>query len=129
MTRDEWRALAESTPATRNQVGAIRREFERLGFGEAGRAERLWITGQLAQAPGQLATTHDLTTGQAGRVVGAMTACTSLQDLCAAADPGRAACQRARMRARLLRILAELTSPDSKSKTDGEVGQPLGAVR
>ena len=89
MTRDEWRAFAESTPATRNLVGAIRREFERLGFGEAGRAERLWITGQLAQAPGQLATTHDLTTGQAGRVVGAMTACTSLQDLYAGRGSGK----------------------------------------
>jgi hypothetical protein len=114
-TRAEWRAFAETAPATRNQVGAIRREFARLGFGEADRAERLRITAQLAQAPGQLTTTKDLTTGQAGQVVGALTACKSLGDLYAATDPGRTARQRARMRARLVRMLAGLTSPDSKA--------------
>lgn len=108
MTRDEWRAFAESTPATRNQVGAIRREFERLGFHEADRAERLRITGQLAEAAGQLATTKDLTTGQAGQVVAILTGCRSLRDLYAIVDPGRAARQRARTRARLVRMLAEL---------------------
>ena len=55
---------------------------------------------------GQLATTKDLTMGQAGRVVEALTGCRSLQDLYAAADPGRTARQRARMRARLVRVLA-----------------------
>ena len=115
MTRDEWRALAESVPATPNQVGAIRREFRRLGFGPADRAERLRITGQLAQADGQLATTKDLTMGQAGRVVGALTGCRSLPDLHAATDPGRTARQRARMRARLIRMLAGLTSPNGNA--------------
>ena len=115
MTRDEWRALADSAPATPNQVGAIRREFFRLGFGPADRAERLRITGQLARADGQLATTKDLTMGQAGRVVGALTGCRSLPDLHAAADPGRTARQRARMRARLVRVLAGLTSPNGKA--------------
>jgi hypothetical protein len=115
MTKDEWRAVAESAPATPNQVGAIRREFRRLGFGPTDRAERLRITGQLAQADCQPATTKDLTMGQAGRVVGALTGCRSLPDLYAAADPGRAARQRARMRARLIRILAGLTSPDSNA--------------
>ena len=33
MTRDEWRAYVDSAPATPNQVGAIHREFSRLGFG------------------------------------------------------------------------------------------------
>lgn len=115
MTRDEWRAFAESAPATPNQVGAIHREFSRLGFGAADRAGRLRITGQLARADGQLATTKDLTMGQAGRVVGALTECRSPRDLYAAADPGRTARQRARMRARLVRMLSGLTSPDSKA--------------
>jgi len=61
--------FAGSAPATPNQVGAIRREFERLGFGEADRPERLRITGHLARAGGQLASTKDLTMGQAGTVV------------------------------------------------------------
>ena len=61
--------FAGSAPATPNQVGAIRRVFERLGFGEADRPERLRITGQLARAGGQLASTKDLTMGQAGTVV------------------------------------------------------------
>lgn len=115
MTRDEWRAFADSSPATPNQVGAIHREFSRLGFRPADSSERLRITGQLARADGQLATTKDLTMGQAGRVVEALTRCRSPRDLYAAADPGRTARQRARMRARLIRILAELTSPTRKA--------------
>ncbi len=65
MTRDEYLAVLAETPATPNQVGAIVHECERLGL--ADRAERLAITAALAGLD-ELASTRDLTMGEAGRL-------------------------------------------------------------
>jgi hypothetical protein len=67
MNRDEWNQVLDTAPATPNQRGAIMREFARLGITD--RAERLAITAGLLGIV-DLASTHDLTMGQAGRLVG-----------------------------------------------------------
>lgn len=86
-TLAEYRARLDREPLTSNQLGRIHREFERLGFTPADRAERLRITATLARVPGQLATTKDLTMGQAGRVVGLMTGCGTAGELYALTEP------------------------------------------
>lgn len=87
-TLAEYRARLDREPLTINQLGRIQREFARLGFHERyDRAERLRLTAILAQVPGQLATTKDLTMGEAGRVVGLMTGCGTVRDLYALAEP------------------------------------------
>jgi hypothetical protein len=68
MTRDELNEMLATEPATRNQVGAIRREFERLGFREKDRAERLAVSAAMLEL-GSLGSTRDLTMGQAGCLV------------------------------------------------------------
>ncbi len=68
MTRDEWNAVLATEPATRNQVGAIHREFERLGFGEKDRAARLAISAAMLEFD-SLGSIRDLTMGEAGRLV------------------------------------------------------------
>lgn len=65
MTRDEWCAYAESTPATPAQVGAIVGEFERLGVVD--RAERLAISAELLGLE-NLGSTKHLVMGDAGRL-------------------------------------------------------------
>lgn len=80
-TLAQYRARLAAEPLTLNQLGAIHREFERLGFGEADRAERLEVSAILARYPGQLATTKDLTMGEAGRLVGVLRSCCNLEDL------------------------------------------------
>jgi len=42
MTRDEWNKVLATEPARSNQRGAIMREFERLGFGDADQRHVLW---------------------------------------------------------------------------------------
>jgi hypothetical protein len=110
---EDYRARLKTEPLTVNQLGRIRREFERLGFAEADRAERLRITSQLAQVPGELATTNDLTMGQAGQVIRILTSCRSTWDLHAAADPGWTARVRAGTWARIIRVLAASASQDN----------------
>lgn len=83
----EYRTRLDREPLTLNQLGRIHREFARLGYGPADRAERLRLTATLARVPGQLATTKDLTMGEAGRVVGLMTGCRTVRDLYALAEP------------------------------------------
>jgi hypothetical protein len=68
MTRDELNEMLATEPATRNQVGAIHREFERLGFREKDRAERLSVSAAMLEL-GSLGSTRDLTMGQAGCLV------------------------------------------------------------
>ena len=67
MTRDEWQAVLETEPATANQVGAIRGQFERLGFTDTDRAERLAICAALLGRE-DLNSTADLTMGEAGKL-------------------------------------------------------------
>lgn len=87
---EEHRARLATEPLTANQLGAVHREFERLSYGRADRAARLNISARLAGYPGQLASTKDLTMGQAGRLVGALRACHGPADLRAAAARGTA---------------------------------------
>jgi hypothetical protein len=63
----EWHQVLATAPATPNQRGAIMGEFERLGFEEADRAERLAICAALAGLE-NLGSTADLTMGQAGQL-------------------------------------------------------------
>jgi hypothetical protein len=86
MTRDEWNLVLATEPATRHQRGAIMREFERLGFGEADRAERLAICARIAGLE-TLGSISDLTMGQAGQLVHALMDCTSRADLPAPGEP------------------------------------------
>ena len=67
MRLDEWHHVLATEPATPNQRGVIMREFERLGFGEADRAERLAICAALAGLE-NLGSTADLRMGEAGQV-------------------------------------------------------------
>lgn len=68
MTRDEYLVILATARATANQVGAILGEFERLGFGDADRAERLAVTAVVLGLD-ELASTRDLTMGEAGRLL------------------------------------------------------------
>lgn len=80
MIRDEWNAVLAAEPATPNQRGAVMREFGRLGFGDADRAERLAVcAGMLGLA--ELGSTRDLTKGQAGYLVRLLGRCGSRADL------------------------------------------------
>ena len=67
MRLDEWHHVLATEPATPNQRGVVMREFERLGFGEADRAERLAICAALAGLE-NLGSTADLRMGEAGQV-------------------------------------------------------------
>jgi|SRR5450755_827184 hypothetical protein len=87
MTRDELNEMLATEPATRNQVGAIRREFERLGFRETDRAERLAVSAAMLEL-GSLGSTRDLTMGQAGCLVCLLLVTGDRSELPA---PGRAA--------------------------------------
>ncbi len=72
VNRDEYLAVLESEPATRNQCGAIMREFERFGFHHRrNRAERLAACASLLGID-ELSSTTDLTQGQAGQLVRAL---------------------------------------------------------
>jgi hypothetical protein len=75
------RTRQDTDPLTRTQLGAVHGEFERLGFGRADRAERLEISAAVAGYPGKLATTKDLTMGEAGRLIGVLRQCDDIADL------------------------------------------------
>lgn len=68
MTRDEWNAVLATKPATPNQVGAILREFARLGYRDADRAGRLAVSAAMLGLD-ELASTTDLVMGDAGRLL------------------------------------------------------------
>jgi hypothetical protein len=86
-TLAEYRARLDREPLTRNQLGAIHREFDRLGFHvTADRDERLRLTAVLARS-GPIGTTKDLAMGEAGRVVGILTGCQTARELYAIAEP------------------------------------------
>ena len=68
MRRAEWDAVADASPATVRQVGRVHREFARLGWPEADRAGRLAACAVLLGLDG-LATSRDLSMGQAGRLI------------------------------------------------------------
>jgi hypothetical protein len=67
MTRDEYDQVLATEPATPNQIGAVHREFGRLGVDD--RAERLAISAELLGLD-EVGSTTDLVMGQAGRLVG-----------------------------------------------------------
>jgi len=95
MNLEEWREVQATEPATPKQVGAIRGQFMRLGFGEADRAGRLAICAALAGLD-QLRSTCDLTIGQAGQLYRRLDGIGSRGELLAAAgldehDQGQAA--------------------------------------
>lgn len=72
MNRDEWNDLMATERITRNQRGAIMREFDRLGFHyKRDRADRLAVCAALLGIDG-LDSTDDLTQGQAGQLVNAL---------------------------------------------------------
>lgn len=92
MRLDEWHHVLATEPATPNQRGVIMREFERLGFGEADRAERLAICAALAGLE-QLGSTTDLRMGEAGQVYRILLGVADRDELRAAAgviDEGQA---------------------------------------
>lgn len=60
--------MLATEPATPHQRGAVLREFERLGFDEAGRAERLAVCAALLGLD-ELGSTTELVMGQAGQLV------------------------------------------------------------
>jgi hypothetical protein len=72
MTRDEWRQVLATEPATPEQLGAVMGEFRRIGLDHsAERAERLVICAALLGLD-DLASTRDLVMGQAGQLVRAL---------------------------------------------------------
>lgn len=86
-TLGEYRARLAAEPLTLNQLGTVHKEFVRLGWPLADRAGRLALSAILAEYPGKLASTKDLTMGEAGRLIGALRSCRSRADLPALADP------------------------------------------
>lgn len=74
MRRDELNEMLAATPATRNQVGAIIGEFNRLGFygHPRDRDERLAVCAALLGIE-HLRSTRDLTMGEAGQLVRLLT--------------------------------------------------------
>ena len=86
-TRTRRPSRLDTEPLTTNQLGAIHREFYRLGFHvKADRAERLRLTAILAEH-GPIGSTKELTTGQAGRAVGKLTGCRTIRDLYSITEP------------------------------------------
>jgi len=86
-TLTEYRTRLGTEPLTLNQLGRIHAEFYRLGFHvSADRAERLRLTAALARVP-TIGSTKDLTMGEAGRTVGALTGCRTAADLYSLAEP------------------------------------------
>jgi len=86
---EEWRYIQAVEPATRGQLGAIMREFDRLGFGAYDRAERLAICARIIGLE-TLRSTKDLRLGEAGQLIRALMDCRSRADLPAAAPVGPA---------------------------------------
>jgi hypothetical protein len=84
--RDEWLELAATEPATSDQVGAIHREFARLGYREAERAGRLAASAALLCLDG-LDSSADLTLGEAGKLVRLLQGFTSRAELAAELSP------------------------------------------
>lgn len=80
------RGRLDTDPLTLNQLGRIHAEFARLGFRPRDRAERLRITAVLAES-GPIGSTKDLTMGEAGRAVNALTRCLTTDDLYSMTEP------------------------------------------
>jgi hypothetical protein len=82
-------ARLAAAPLTGRQLGAIHGEFRRLGYRDRwDRAARLTATAALARCT-PIATTKDLTEGEAGRVVGILRQCADADDLAAALAAAR----------------------------------------
>lgn len=81
------RTRQDTDPLTATQLGAVHGEFERLGAGSGDRHNRLIISALLAEYPGELESTKDLTMGQAGRLIGALRGCGTAADLVALIEP------------------------------------------
>jgi hypothetical protein len=61
--------------ASSGQVGIIHQHFKRLGFGDGERADRLVATAVIAGTEGDLASSSDLTPGQAKAVIDTLARC------------------------------------------------------
>ena len=69
MTLEEWHEVLATEPATPRQVGAVMGEMHRLGLADpADRAERLAVCAELLGLD-DLASTRDLTMGEAGELL------------------------------------------------------------
>lgn len=86
-TLAEYHARLAVEPLTSGQLGAVHGQFRRLGYPVADRPGRLKISAALARYPGDLASTKDLTMGEAGRLIGALESCRNLADIEALAEP------------------------------------------
>jgi hypothetical protein len=86
MTLEERRHIQETADATCYQLGAIMREFDRLGFGEEDRAERLAVCARIAGLE-SLASTRDLHLGEAGLILRTLMGCRHRGDLPPAPEP------------------------------------------
>lgn len=95
MRRAEWDVVADATPATVRQVGRVHREFARLGWPVADRAGRLAACAVLLGLD-RLATSRDLSMGQAGRLIGVLSGLPDLRALSEELAAGRAASGRER---------------------------------
>lgn len=73
VNRQQYLEILATERATANQLGAIHEQCARLGFGDDDRAERLAVCAELLGLDA-LASTGDLTQGQAGRLYRALLA-------------------------------------------------------
>ena len=97
MNLAEWRTVQETELASPRQRGAVMGQFTRLGYGRADRAARLAVAARILGLD-DLASTGDLTTGQAGMLLGTLSGFASRAGL-GAEFPSPAA-RKARRRAR-----------------------------
>ena len=97
MNLAEWRTVQETELASPRQRGAVMGQFTRLGYGRADRAARLAVAARILGLD-DLASTGDLTTGQAGMLLGTLSGFASRAGL-ASEFPSPAA-RKARRRAR-----------------------------
>jgi hypothetical protein len=80
VNRSEYLAVLATEPATPDQRGAVMREFGRLGFTAADRAERLASAAAILDLP-ELGSIKDLVMGQAGQLLRVLQGCAIRADL------------------------------------------------
>jgi hypothetical protein len=86
MSSTSGKTRLDTDPLTLNQLGAIHREFARLGFRPEHREERLRLTAIIGQVPDEIDSTKDLFMGEAGRSIGVLRGCRTIGELYAIAD-------------------------------------------